>query len=212
MATLTNNANKNYSVVAENGKSSRGLRRFFNIPALGFTPEQVENILLARAAAGQLFIPGTLVEGCFEGEINSLYAGNVSVEDAATALAEQFGGESEVSFPTNGWKITVGLKEGYGESGTLHTINELLPLIPAEASLREGVVVYAWPKSQWGEAGCGSEQQAIIEGEGLDENEVNELAATLGGQTGQTRVYVCYGSEAWILQAEETSTPTGETV
>lgn len=212
MATTNNNAKKNYSVVVEGGKSSKGLRRFFSIPAAGFTPEQIEQILLDRAAAGALFVPGTLVEGCFEGEINPLYAGNVSVEEATAALAEQFGGDAEVSFPTNGWKITVGLKEGYGESGTLHTINELLPLIPAEASLREGVVVYAWPGGASWSAGAGSEQQAIIEGEGLDENEINALAAALGNQTGQTRVYVCYNSEAWILQAEETSTPTGETV
>lgn len=202
-----------YQIVTENGKSSRGLRRHFQISAEGFTPEQVEQILLARAAAGLLFIPGTLVGDRFEGEINPLYSAEVTADEAITALGEQFGGgDSAVTYPTTGYKVTCGLKEGYGESGTLHSVQSIMPLIPAEAAVQIGVVCYAWPKSQWGEAGCGSEPQAIIEGEGLDEDQVNNLAAVLGAATGQTRVYVAFGDQTWILQADQTETPTGEKV
>jgi hypothetical protein len=41
---------------------------------------------------------------------------------------------------------------------------------------------------------------------------LNELAAHLGNALGQTRVYVAYRDRTWVLQAEETATPTGETV
>jgi hypothetical protein len=41
---------------------------------------------------------------------------------------------------------------------------------------------------------------------------LNGLASELGSVLGQTRIYVAYNGNMWILQAEKSSTPTGETV
>ncbi len=132
------------------------------------------------------------------------------------------------------FKITWGLSEGYVSAKT-HTPEEVVSLIESylknkaaggesylTGSVTTGVVVYAWPKGK-GQAGGGHEPNAVYSGEvsplynsGLSDPFVrkmlDEMASHIGGQRGQTRVYVAYRDETWILQKEETATPTGETV
>lgn len=85
-----------------------------------------------------------------------------------------------------------------------------------------GEVVYAWPEGD-GKAGGGSEPNAVFQGEvtplygsNIADEEVEamlyDLAAYFGEKLGQTRVYVRYRGEVWIIQAEQTETPTGEAV
>jgi hypothetical protein len=85
-----------------------------------------------------------------------------------------------------------------------------------------GQVVYAWPEGP-GKAGSGDEPCAVFAGEvsvlygtHLTEQAVEEilddLASEVGRALGQTRVYVSYRDMAWVLQTEQTETPTGETV
>jgi len=131
--------------------------------------------------------------------------------------------------------ITIGLQEGYGPTAKKHEINQVINLI--EEYLREcaasgrpyltgsimtGTVVYAWPEGL-GKAGGGHEPQATYSGEknplynsAMTEKEVisflNGIAEKLGSALGQTRVYIAYDGDMWILQKEDTATPTGETV
>ncbi len=131
--------------------------------------------------------------------------------------------------------ITVGLQECYGDDATVHTVEEVVPFIENHlkaaaaagrqfltGSVTAGTVVYAWPEGP-GNAGGGNEPQAAFVGEvsplynaDLSDEEVevilNDLASELGSALGQTRVYVAYRDELWILQKEDTETPTGETV
>ena len=48
--------------------------------------------------------------------------------------------------------------------------------------------------------------------DGEVEEILNDLAGELGRAFGQTRIYVAYRDKMWILQKENTVTPTGETV
>jgi len=132
------------------------------------------------------------------------------------------------------FSLTVGLKEGY-ESSTVHTVEEAVTLIENYLKQRaaenkpfltgiitSGMVVYAWPEGQ-GQAGGGNEPEIIFSGEvtplylsSLKDTEVeeflNDIAAYLGEKLNQTRIYLRYKSEVWILQREDSTTPTGETV
>ncbi|MDD5760832.1 MAG: hypothetical protein PHF45_02180 [Candidatus Pacebacteria bacterium] len=133
------------------------------------------------------------------------------------------------------FSITVSLQEGYGESGVVHPIEEAikssmewmkarasqgLPFITGTFVL--GQVVYAWPEG-YGKAGGGSEPEIIFQGEisplylgNLSDEEakllLNNLASELGVALGQTRVYVSYRDETWVLQTQGKKTPTGEEV
>jgi hypothetical protein len=131
--------------------------------------------------------------------------------------------------------LTVGLKEGYGESSAVHTAEEAVALCENYLKQRaaenkpfltgiitSGMVVYAWPEGQ-GQAGSGHEPEIVFSGEvtplylaGMTDEEVEEflngLASYLGEKLGQTRVYLRYKSEVWILQREDSETPTGESV
>ena len=89
-------------------------------------------------------------------------------------------------------------------------------------SVTTGTVVYAWPEGE-GKAGGGHEPQATYGGEknplynsSVTDEQVaeflNGLASVLGSALGQTRVYVAYNGDMWILQREDAATPTGETV
>ena len=133
------------------------------------------------------------------------------------------------------FSIIVGLAEGYGPEAKIHTADEAVSLVEnhlkAKAaqglsyltgSVTTGTVVYAWPEGP-GKSGGGHEPQATYSGEvsplynaELTDEEVeeilNDLASELGSAFGQTRIYVAYRDEIWILQAEETVTPTDETV
>ncbi len=129
--------------------------------------------------------------------------------------------------------VTFGLQEGYGDSSKTHTAEEVVELIEAflkkcaaagrsflTGSVTTGAVVYAWPEGQ-GKAGSGHESQASFTGNqnpiynaNMSQVEVesflNDLASEVGTALGQTRVYVSFNNELWILQQEESLTPTGE--
>jgi len=133
------------------------------------------------------------------------------------------------------FSVTVGLQEGYGLNAKQHSADEVVGFI--EAHLKKcaaesrpfltgmvvtGQVVYAWSEGP-GKAGSGHEPAAVFSGEKSPlynsemseedaEKFLNGLASELGSVLGQTRVYVVYNSNMWILQAEKSSTPTGETV
>lgn len=133
------------------------------------------------------------------------------------------------------FKITWGLAEGYGLTAKLHTPEEVVSMVETylknkaageesylTGTVTTGTVVYAWPEGK-GQAGSGHEPNAVYSGEvsplynsGLSDEFVgkilNEMAGQIGGQLGQTRVYVAFGHETWVLQKEDTSTPTGEKV
>lgn len=133
------------------------------------------------------------------------------------------------------FSITLGIVEGYGPEGKVHSVEEAveasLDWMKSQAAagrsyltgtFTTGEVVYAWPEGP-GEAGGGHEPTATFSGEvsvlynadTSDEEVVrllDELASYLGSALGQTRVYVSYRDETWVLQAEQTKTPTGETV
>ncbi len=131
------------------------------------------------------------------------------------------------------FSITFGLQEGYGDNAKSHTVEEVVDLIEAflkscaaagrpflTGSVTTGTVVYAWPEGE-GKAGSGHESQASFTGNqnplyngNMSQIEVegflNDLAAEVGTALGQTRVYVSFDGELWILQQEESLTPTGE--
>ena len=132
--------------------------------------------------------------------------------------------------------ITLGLSEGYGTSAKLHTrevvVQAALSYMKAKAADGQpyltgtvsavGTVVYAWPEGP-GKSGGGTESNVVFAGEvsvlynaDTSDDEVksmlDEFASNLGSVLGQTRVYVAYCGETWVLQAEQTETPTGETV
>lgn len=133
------------------------------------------------------------------------------------------------------FSITCGLQEGYGPSGKLHTVEEGIQAAMAwmkskaaasksflTGTFGTGEVVYAWSEGP-GKAGGGHEPVLEFHGEVspiysadlTDEeakNLLQELASELGSAMSQTRVYLSYREEAWIIQAEQTVTPTGETV
>ena len=131
--------------------------------------------------------------------------------------------------------ITLGLAEGYGSSTKTHSADEVVGLVEAHlkecaasgrsfltGSVTTGSVVYAWPEGH-GKAGGGHEPQGTYSGEvnplynsAVTAEEIGEflngLASVLGSALGQTRVYVVFDGDLWILQSEDSATPTGETV
>ena len=138
------------------------------------------------------------------------------------------------------FSITLGLREGYGPNAKTHSVEKVVSLTEAYlkgcASRGEpflpgivttGVVVYAWSEgsgvTERPTAGSGNEQQASYGGNinplyhsSLTCNEVegflNGLASALGSALGQTRVYVEFDGQLWILQQSASETPTGEKV
>ncbi len=131
--------------------------------------------------------------------------------------------------------VTVGLVEGYGSSLKHHTIDEVIGLV--ESFLRKramtgllflggivtrGDAVYAWTNSN-GIAGSGNEPTATFSGElkplydsAVSHKDVEEflnvLATFLGVALAQTRIYVAFNGNMWILQDDRNSTPSGESV
>ncbi len=131
--------------------------------------------------------------------------------------------------------VTVGLQEGYGPTAKTHTLAEVVELVLNHlkgcasngrpfltGGVTTGTVVYAWPEAP-GQAGGGHEPQATYSGnvnplynssmsrEAIEEF-LDGLASELGVALGQTRVYVEFDGVLWILQQEDSQTPTGETV
>lgn len=132
--------------------------------------------------------------------------------------------------------ITLGLSEGYGWNTKRHSRHEVIgasleymkrlvadgkPYLSGTVSA-EGTVVYAYSNAP-GNAGGGYEDTVVFFGEvsvlynpDLSDDDVkailNDMAAHLGTILGQTRVYVAYRDEIWVLQKQKTETLTGETV
>lgn len=133
------------------------------------------------------------------------------------------------------FSISCGLQEGYGAEGKTHrpaeAVSAALEFMKSRAAsgrayltgtVSTGEVVYAWPEGE-GKAGGGSEPSVVFNGEvsplynaDMSNEEaveiLNDLAASLGAALGQTRVYITFCDEIWILQREESATPTGEKV
>lgn len=131
--------------------------------------------------------------------------------------------------------ITLGLQEGYGPTAKKHHVSEVIELVLGHlkecaaigkpyltGSVTSGEVVYAWPEGP-GKSDGGREPQATYSGnvnplynssmsqEAIEEF-LNGLASVIGSALGQTRVYVEFDGDLWILQAEKKETPTGETL
>ena len=128
--------------------------------------------------------------------------------------------------------ITCGTQEGYGPTGKTHTVQAVetacqdwmaeraasgQPFITG--SVTTGTVVYAWPEGE-GKAGRGSETVALFSGvvstlynAAMSNEQVSDLLTDLAGflaeRFGQTRVYVEYIDETWVVERSEGSTPTG---
>lgn len=148
----------------------------------------------------------------------------------------QFQTVRQPGFGAPGFRVMLGLREGYGPNAKTHSLDEVVSLIEAYLEARAvagkpyltgmvigGTAIYAWADQRSGQSGSGNEPQVIYQGNkiplyhsGLLEEEVRdlltELADYLGAALGQTRVYVTYGDSMWIRQKEESETPTGETV
>lgn len=95
-------------------------------------------------------------------------------------------------------------------------IERSLPYLTGQ--LVPAMTVYAWSDS--GTPVTGEEAGAIFMGEvsvlydkdATDEDvkkRLDELASSLGSSLQQTRIYVAYGEESWVVERENESTPTG---
>jgi hypothetical protein len=127
------------------------------------------------------------------------------------------------------FRITLGLREGYASAALVHTLDEAVaethlwmkeraemgqPFLMG--SFRPETLVYTWRGASDG--ADAPEPSAVFRGEvsvaynpDLSDDEaksiLNELAARLGERFHQTRVYLCYRDETWIIQAEGQASP-----
>jgi hypothetical protein len=132
------------------------------------------------------------------------------------------------------FQVTCGLRVGYDAAAVTHTGEEAVESVLEQLKFRAaaglpyltgtittGEVVYAWSDGP-GKAGGGHEPVIRYEGEvnplynkNLLENHdevvaiLNELGIALGAALGQTRIYLAYDGQTWILEAEKAVTPTG---
>lgn len=132
--------------------------------------------------------------------------------------------------------ITVGLAEGYGANARRHDRQEVIdaalgwmkqrvtdgkPYLSGTVSA-EGTVAYAYAITPGNVCGDCEDvvvffgEVSVLYNANLTDGDVkeilNDMAAHLGTTLRQTRVYVAYRDEAWVLQATESATPTGETM
>ena len=141
---------------------------------------------------------------------------------------KNIGGGNRRSF-----ELTVGLRQGYGDSAVTHNLSEVVDLVVGHlkssaaagkqyltGTVVLGEVAYAWPDGP-GKAGGGHEPVALYKGEvsplynekTSDDEAVQiltDLAGVLAEALGQTRVYLVYRDQVTIFQMEDTVTPTGE--
>ena len=130
--------------------------------------------------------------------------------------------------PRRAFRITLGLREGYGREGRIYDLEEAVRAAHRwmiERSEREapflsgmftkGEVVYAWPGRE-GEAGSDREPVAIFTGEAIPlytgqlddatvERLLNERAWELGRVLGQEEVFVAYRDRTWILRRADSN-------
>lgn len=135
--------------------------------------------------------------------------------------------------PRRSFRLTVGTKPGYAPLGVAKTVNEVRDLIHEWLASRAtekkfilpgvltaGQVVYVYPS----DAGVvrAAEPVCVYAGEvstlycadvadGDVTAALNELAAFLAEQLDQTRVYVAYGADTWVVEREAGEpSPRGE--
>ncbi len=132
------------------------------------------------------------------------------------------------------FSITLRLKEGYEDLGSIHTTRAVSDAAKSwmqeraarrqpflSGILQEGDILYAHPiaRPPYGSAG----EEPVVEFKGLvsplynsdltDEEVMallNELASLLGNVAGQTRVYVTFQDSCWVLQQDGKSSPRGD--
>lgn len=124
--------------------------------------------------------------------------------------------------PRRDFRITVGLREGWGADGRLHSVDEAAEVSlawmerrAAEARpflsgmLTPGNVAYAWTDPQ-GVARRGDEPVVLFTGDALHahvgqltdseiEALLDELAALLGAALGQEHLHIAFGDRMWTL-------------
>jgi len=127
--------------------------------------------------------------------------------------------------PRREFRITLGLRAGYGPRGRIYDIEEAVraahrwmaeraqrgtPFL--SGMLTRGEIVYAQPRPA-GESGTDREPVAIFSGEALHldarhlddaaiEALLNELAAEMGRALEQEEVHVAYRDRVWTLKAQ----------
>ena len=123
------------------------------------------------------------------------------------------------------FQITFGLLAGYGRGARVFHINDAKAIIHdwmvsriegdlsyVTGHLLESQVVYAW-QGKDRIAGRGDEPGGVFQGEVsvvYDANQsdeevveqLNELGAALGAGLDQTRVYVSFGEQTWVLERQ----------
>jgi hypothetical protein len=136
------------------------------------------------------------------------------------------------SGPRRSFQLSFGMQAGYGDDAKVYNLDDakaalhgwMEQRIAAEkpyltGQLMAAQTVYAWPEGE-GKAGKGEEPGGVFVGEvsvlyeadRSDEEvveQLNELASALGAAMEQTRVYVAYRDETWVMEREDASTPTG---
>ena len=128
--------------------------------------------------------------------------------------------------PRKSFQVVCGLRIGYGADAVTHTGEEALEAYLNHLKFRAaagqpyltgtvvpGEVVYAWPEGP-GKAVVQGEVNPLFNKDLLDDRKavveiLNELGSALGAVLGQTRVYLAYDGEMWILEKEKGQTPTG---
>jgi len=126
------------------------------------------------------------------------------------------------------FEITGGLQEGYGSSGKLHHLDDVVAAHHdwqratgkiLGLTIEPNQVSYGWPQD--GAIQCATERGFALRGGisvlyAADTNDddvwklLESLAAFIADTLGQTRIYLSYAQEDRILQAEDQSTPSGE--
>lgn len=137
-------------------------------------------------------------------------------------------------FPTRtnvrrSFRILCGLREGYNAKGTICEVKKVIDAVHQwmkkrvegdnpflEGSFSREVLVYTWKGAKEGDDT--PEPAIIFQGEvsiaynsQMEDKEViellNEIATIMATLTKQTRIYVAYRDEIWILQAEGKHSP-----
>lgn len=131
------------------------------------------------------------------------------------------------------FSLTIGLKEGYEIHNYVFAFEDVMEIISdwqrkkvendlpyLTGTLLKAAILYAW-KNELGKGESGNEPVVLYQGEvspiyhaDLSDNEVisllEDLASVLGTKLSQTRVYITYREEIWILQQQGTTSSRGD--
>ena len=140
--------------------------------------------------------------------------------------------------PRRHYEITFGLAKGYGENAVVHSVDDakaahalwMLKRMdnpdPKDrdfltGSFTKSTVGYGWPPNGDSTGGTGDEpcvlfagDVSVLYGTHLSDEQVgkilDDLASSVGEALGQTRVYVSYRDDAWVLEKQGGETPNGK--